>query len=273
MSQNGTLAALQLDTRDPEASIAFYSTVLGMRLLRGPGLSNRQRPTNHSLGFAQGATLQLRHRPWLTSARYRTEETDSYWKIGITVPDVDLARTRLVAHGVEVTEPTQFHEIGYLCHLEDPDGYTIELLQHRFADNQVPIPPQAQWALGSEPTLGQVSLNVSDIEASLAFFCDRIGMRLLSRQRVPGRGFTLYFLAATDEALPEANVTSVSNREWLWQRPYTTLELRAFDSAHSFTAHPAEEAIGFRGLTLPGDEAGTLFDPDGVRIRLEGPEF
>ena len=43
-----------------------------------------------------------------------------YWKIGITLPDVDVARDRLLARGIAVSTPQQFYDIGYLCHLADP---------------------------------------------------------------------------------------------------------------------------------------------------------
>merc|ERR1711936_391310 len=52
-------------------------------------------------------------------------------------------------------------------------------------------------------------------------------MKLLSIQTVEKYGFTLYFLAFTDEVPPESeNLHSEQIREWLWQRPYTTLELQ-----------------------------------------------
>ena len=51
-------------------------------------------------------------------------------------------------------------------------------------------------------------------------------MKLLSIQQVEAYGFTLYFLAFTDETPPNEDLNSIEIREWLWQRPYTTLELQ-----------------------------------------------
>ena len=51
-------------------------------------------------------------------------------------------------------------------------------------------------------------------------------MKLLSIQEVEPYGFTLYFLAFTLENPPEDNLHSVEIREWVWKRPYTTLELQ-----------------------------------------------
>ena len=49
--------------------------------------------------------------------------------------------------------------------------------------------------------------------------------------QVADYGFELYFLAAVSEEeaakMPDPNdLDSVGNREWLWQREYTTLELQ-----------------------------------------------
>ena len=69
-------------------------------------------------------------------------------------------------------------------------------------------------------------------------------MKLLSRQQVTVYGFELYFLAAVSEEeatkMPDPNdVDSVGNREWLWQRDYTTLELQVslypFDKMNEFS--------------------------------------
>ena len=52
-------------------------------------------------------------------------------------------------------------------------------------------------------------------------------MKLLSIQDISAYGFSLYFLAFTAETPPvPSGLESVENREWLWQRPYTTLEIQ-----------------------------------------------
>ena len=52
-----------------------------------------------------------------------------YWKIGIGLEDVSLGQKRILAKGVQITEPHQFQEIGFLCHLKDGAGFSLELLQ------------------------------------------------------------------------------------------------------------------------------------------------
>ena len=256
--QLNELVELTLDIADPDRSLPFYTDVLGMEVCSRSG-SPTAGESVWVLGFGKGAILKLRYRSdeRFREADYAPTDNDLYWKIGITLADVDLARERLIASRIEVSEPCQFHDIGYLCHLEDPDGYCIELLQHRFARNFVRRPSNDGYPLGGEAMIGQVSINVSDIDRELAFYRDQLGLQLLSRQVVPGRGFTLYFLADTDDILPESDVDAVENREWLWQRPYTVLELRAWDAPRPQPSHAHDNALGFRGASFR--ESGTCF--------------
>ena len=43
---------------------------------------------------------------------------------------------------------------------------------------------------------------------------------------MPDYGFDLYFLAYTDARPSEPDLMSVTNRPWLWQQPFTQLELQ-----------------------------------------------
>lgn len=48
----------------------------------------------------------------------------------------------------------------------------------------------------------------------------------MSVQLVTQYGFTLYFFAKTHDAPPDPDLTTVANREWLWRRPYTLVEVQ-----------------------------------------------
>ena len=225
---------------------------MGMELISqqaGPG----EGETTCLLGYkGQDTYLELRsHNDWAQADDYTHNKKDTYWKIGITLPDVDLACRRLNAKGIAVSEPAQFRDIGYLCHLSDPEGFCIELLQHDFEANFHPTPVDPRQPLGSKPNLGQITLRVKDIEANLHFYCNLLGMKLLSRQAVEPYGFTLYFLGCTDENPPNTDLDAVDNREWLWKRPYTTLELQHFPDRNvphfQYRRHGLDEP-GFRGL-------------------------
>lgn len=281
------LARAALQVKSIEKSLAFYRERLGMQVL-----AEQSRDTDGgseirvTLGFAPlgpQAALELVHRTaWADdpARRYRPAPNDRYWKIGIALPQVDIARAQLLDAGIAVGDALQFRDIGYLCHLADPDGYVIELLQHRFAVNHMPSPPDPSFALGSRPTLGQVSLRVRDAEASLAFYQRHLGLTLLSTQTVDPPGFTLYFLADTQESPPDADPDAVSNREWLWQRPYTTLELQhRWDADQAPLAAPRDGELGFVELRFEHAHNGSgapeggdriVQDPDGNRVRLVG---
>ena len=68
---------------------------------------------------------------------YKAKTNHVYWKIGLTLQDVDVARDEIMKFGTNVSKPIQYKDTGYLCHLKDPDGFSIELLQHTFEENFV----------------------------------------------------------------------------------------------------------------------------------------
>lgn len=272
------LHATVLRVRDLDVSTAFYRDRLGMTVLEQAGGAAR-------LGYGGdpgAASVELR--PGGGDGVFGADRADAWWKIGVTVPDVTLARDRLVAAGVQVSDPVQFRDIGFLCHLRDPDGYVIELLQHTFHPRVPGLTPDAARPLGQPAALGQLTLRVTDIDASLRFYGEGIGLRLLSVQPVPEPGFTLWFLAATEETPPDTDLDAVGNREWLWQRPYTTLELQRWDLVAGPLNTGAEGDGGFWGLSVRCANPAALtdrliqygaaaagkdvLDPDGIRIRL-----
>ncbi|WP_170329514.1 VOC family protein [Ruegeria arenilitoris] len=229
------LSALLLRVADPERLSAFYADTLGM--------TGRAQGANRRVGYGgQDADLLLMP----GGGGYTQDSGQRYWKIGITVPDVDLAAAYLRQNGVEVTDPKQFLDIGYMCHLKDPEGFVIELLQHDFKGNRPAnvADPAAPFA---NACIGQVTLRTGDIAAEDAF-CRAQGMRLLSVQEVDPYGFDLHFYAFTDEVPPNPDLWSVENREWLWKRPYTTLEFQHLAGAQ-FAPAPDYRGLEVQGLT------------------------
>lgn len=187
-----------------------------------------------------------------------------YWKIGITLHDVDLARERLLSRRIAVSEASQFEDIGYLCHLNDPNGFGIELLQHDFQQNFHPRnTSKNEWPLGSPACLGQITIQSSDIDRTRQFYSDFLAMKLLSIQDVSQYGFTLYFFAWTDENPPRDDLRDATvNREWLWKRPYTTIEVRHFNGQRSIPPfrHLNENEIGFQGIRLTTEHLNEFID-------------
>ncbi len=181
------------------------------------------------------------------SCPYASSPRDRYWKIGITLPDLDAAYQYLTSRGVGVSRPHQFEDIGYMSHMTDPEGFQIELLQHTFAGQAktAQADPEAPF---SEAAIGQVTLRTTNLERDLKRFHSENGMRLLSVQRLTHYGFDLYFLAKTVEIPPASDLEAVENRPWLWQRTYVTLELQHIHESDVPLTIPPKGQVGYQGL-------------------------
>ncbi|MBO9450586.1 VOC family protein [Tropicibacter sp. R16_0] len=208
-----SLNALRLRVVDPKGLAAFYRDTLGMQAC-ADGDAWR-------IGYV-GANADLVLVPG--GGGYTRDRGQRYWKIGITLPNVDLAVDALRAAGVEVSDPRQFLDIGYMAHLSDPEGFVIELLQHDFEGNRPDDAGDAK-APFAQACIGQITLRTGNIRAEDQR-CRDLGMRLLSVQDVEPYGFDLHFYAFTSDHPPNPDLWAVENREWLWKRPYTTLEFQ-----------------------------------------------
>lgn len=235
------LETLRLRVRDPEAQRAFYCSVLGMRD-QGEG----------RVGYA-ASEVALRFEQ--AEAAYAPRATDLYWKIAISVPNIEQAVQQLEARGVVCTAPRQFEDVGYLAHFADPEGFAIELIDHHFQGDR-PAQFDDPDRLGGGAHISLVTLRCADIAAVEPALLSW-GMKVLSVQPVTSRGFTLHFYAATGEVPPDADVQAVENRTWVYQRPYTVLEIQHPQALTQETAPPAG-AAGYAGLTVGGHVLGRL---------------
>ncbi|MCK5873520.1 MAG: lactoylglutathione lyase [Alcanivoracaceae bacterium] len=119
---------------DLDRSIAFYTEVLGMRLLR-----RKDYPEGRfTLAFvsyqdeADGAAIELTHN-WDTP---QYDLGNGYGHVALAVDDVYAACDRIREKGGKITrEPGPMkHGSTILAFVEDPDGYKIELLGEKRAD-------------------------------------------------------------------------------------------------------------------------------------------
>ncbi|MCL6284650.1 VOC family protein [Ruegeria sp. 2012CJ41-6] len=237
------LSGLHLRCADPATLAAFYTGNLGMKA-----------QDDGRLGYAgQDADLVLHP----GGGGYAHDPGQRYWKIGITLPNLDDAVRALRAKGVAVSEPKQFLDIGYMAHLSDPEGFVIELLQWDFEGNRASDAgdPDAPFA---EARIGQITLRSGDIQVDTAYWKD-LGMRLLSVQDVNAYGFDLHFLAFTDEHPPLPDLWAAGNREWLWRRPYTVLEFQHVENA---VFAPVPDLLGIEVAGL----GSAATDPSGVPV-------
>lgn len=113
---------------DLEKSLAFYTQILGMQLLRRKDYPEG-RFTLAFVGYGaehEGAVIELTHN-WDTSSY---ELGNAYGHIALEVDDVYQACERIKAAGGKVTREAgpMKHGTTILAFVEDPDGYKIELL-------------------------------------------------------------------------------------------------------------------------------------------------
>ena len=241
------LSRLSLKVQDAGALATFYSDMLGMRDLGRPG--------SPAYGYDPGQCLLVFDESDV--GPYAPAPSDLYWKIGITVRDLDRAVVYLQEQGCPVSDPRQFRDIGYMAHLHDPAGFAIELLQQGFEGNASPAGDG--HSIGGQAILAHLTLRITDLAGAQRFCEAQLGMRLMSVQPVPERDFTLYFYAWSDEDLPDPDLEAVGNREWLWARPYTLLELQHWQSGLERARKPGPQDSGFAAFAYcDGGEADTL---------------
>jgi lactoylglutathione lyase len=116
---------------DLQRSIAFYTDVLGMKLLRTTDRPE-QRYTLAFVGFgdeSQGAVLELTY-------NYGVDRYDlgaGFGHVAIEVPDAAKACAAVRAKGGSVTRDAGPVKGGttVIAFVQDPDGYKIELIENR----------------------------------------------------------------------------------------------------------------------------------------------
>ncbi|MBS0345208.1 MAG: lactoylglutathione lyase [Proteobacteria bacterium] len=116
---------------DLDRSIAFYTEVLGMRLLRRHDYPEGKF-TLAFVGYqdeSEGAVLELTHNWGVESYELGT----AYGHIALEVPDAYAACEAIKARGGKVVREAgpMKHGTTVIAFVEDPDGYKVELIQAR----------------------------------------------------------------------------------------------------------------------------------------------
>ncbi len=114
---------------DLERSLAFYTEILGMRLLRRQDYPDG-RFTLAFVGYGSEddeAVLELTHN-WDTE---RYELGTAYGHIALAVPDAAAACAQIKVRGGKVVREAgpMKHGTTIIAFVEDPDGYKVELIQ------------------------------------------------------------------------------------------------------------------------------------------------
>lgn len=234
------ISSINLNVNSLDKIADFYSNILGMQV------SNEPEDAVSCAFTTEGCKITFNNKSDLTD--YVARDNGFYWKIGITVKNLIVASKYLKKNGIVVTEPRQFKDIGYMCHLRDPAGFSIELLQCGFEGKEQPVPDG--HPIGVQATLAHITLRVTDIIAAQQYFEHTLGMRLMSVQPVSDYHFCLYFYTWTDDTLPDPNLASVKNRQWLWARPYTLVELQRLQAPDATIHKAGPGEAGFNGFTF-----------------------
>jgi len=116
---------------DLERSIAFYTEILGMQLLRRHDYPEG-RFTLAFVGYGpeeNEAVLELTHN-WDTPAY---DLGNGYGHVALAVPDAAAACSEIAKRGGKVVRPAgpMKHGSTVIAFVEDPDGYKIELIEKR----------------------------------------------------------------------------------------------------------------------------------------------
>jgi lactoylglutathione lyase len=114
---------------DLERSLAFYTEVLGMKLLRRQDYPDGKF-TLAFVGYqpeSEGAVLELTHNWGVESY----ELGNAYGHIALAVPDAYKACDEIRARGGKVVREAgpMKHGSTVIAFVEDPDGYKVELIQ------------------------------------------------------------------------------------------------------------------------------------------------
>ena len=229
------ISRLKYHCPNPKALVQFYCEILGMR-----------EKSENVVGYGPfEACLEFT----ASSDNDQAGQNDYYWKIALAVPNIELACQQLARRGVNVSTPFQFQDVGYLAHFQDPAGFAIELIDHAFQGARSKVSFD-ESLFGGGAHLNLLTLRTNDIAAAETT-CLAWGMKPLCVQPVKGREFTLYFYADTDETPPSPDLAAIQNRTWLYQRPYTVLELQYLHEKPELAIKP-EGAPGFAGFVLSG---------------------
>eukprot|EP00929_Paragymnodinium_shiwhaense_P003442 TRINITY_DN103973_c0_g1_i1.p1 TRINITY_DN103973_c0_g1~~TRINITY_DN103973_c0_g1_i1.p1 ORF type:complete len:297 (+),score=89.69 TRINITY_DN103973_c0_g1_i1:46-936(+) len=239
------LSELRLRVRDVDSTAAWYEKIGFTRDVLEDGATALRSPGSGSCCLVLLPVAASAADP----AKPEGAKPAFVW-VGLGLfTDVDASAASLKEVGVEVRIQGQFEDVGYVAHMSDNNGVTLELLQTVFAANFMPAPEKLPAnVLKANAIIAQAKFNIVDVDKNLHFYTKLLGMKLLSRQRVRF-GFTLFFLAHTEEKPPSDDPDAVENREWLWQRDFAQVELQHWDTVKELWL-PAEGEPGFDSLSL-----------------------
>jgi len=255
MAQIWPLKRVGLRVRDLQQSITYYQR-LGFTIVR-----DQQAEGLLGMGVGETEILVLRHTP---HALPREPHTAGLYHFAVLVPD-EIELASFLRHSMQGDGPridgASDHLVSQALYLNDPEGNGIEV----YADR-----PHKQWKLdpvtrtplmdtvrlnteelltkarefhGFPPgtLLGHMHLNVSTLDASIAYYEQTFGLNLM---------VNLY---------DQAGFLS-------WDRYHHHLGLNTWTGPHATSHREDVSGIDFFELARPDLQPGTYIDPNGVRV-------
>jgi catechol 2,3-dioxygenase-like lactoylglutathione lyase family enzyme len=174
MSSGGSrswLGQYCLNVADLERAVGFYAA-LGLECTSRTEIPQAFEGIVERPG--RGSKLQL--------AQQKEQELpldlgNAFWKLYVNTDDVEALVAKAIGAGATVeSKPERMERWPVtIAFVRDLDGYLVELVQrHPWQDSEP----------GDDPWLGQYCLNVTDIDASIAFY-ELLGLECTSRTEIP----------------------------------------------------------------------------------------
>eukprot|EP01083_Nonionella_stella_P064199 167105_1 len=257
-----------------EKGITLYYLVSSKANTKYPDTSSKE--AEQLLWSYDGGVLQLEyHDGDDTNDKFiinsgNTKPFRGFGHIAFNTNDVFAACTELEKNNVSFKKKPNEGRMKGLAFAYDPNGYWIEIVSRRGADKP------------EKYNLSQTMLRVKDPAKSLKFYCDILGMRMVSEKHFEKGAFSLFFLSsfANDADLDKSDGSDVLSDvvKTLWP---PVLELthnwgtekggKDAEIYHDGTT-PCELGVGFAKLSFLTDKVSgmtEMFDPDGYKVQLQ----
>ncbi|KAK3186690.1 Lactoylglutathione lyase [Lecanicillium sp. MT-2017a] len=215
--------------KDPKESVKFYE-FLGMSLIQKFEMPeakfdlyfmayNSAQAVSHGNSFVnREGIIELTHNygtendPNFKANNGNTEPHRGFGHTCISVDNIQAACKRIEDAGYKFQKKLTDGRMRHIAFALDPDGYWVEIIGQK---------PIEETENKTETDVGTYRMNhtmlrVKDIEKSLKFYQETLGMSLVRQHEAEAAGFNLYFLAyPASQGLPKDGSPEQSQREGL----------------------------------------------------------
>jgi predicted enzyme related to lactoylglutathione lyase len=245
-----------INVTDLDAAVAFFEA-LGLSCTSRTEIDQAREAIVEHPG--KGGKVQLAQQ---AEAPVDLDPGNAFWKLYVNTNDIAAAHAAALAAGAdEVMAPMRMEQWPTsVSFVKGPDGYLVELVQRH------------PWQDGDDTTavwLGQYCINVTDLEATVAFY-EVLGLTCTSRTDIagareailehPDRGGKVQLAQQDDQDGP------IAMGDAMWKLYVNCEDIDA--------THAAAVAAGHQSVMAPTRmdrwpvTVGFLADPDGYQVEL-----